>query len=171
MKQSKSIEISKDLVLILQIYRIYEKKGETNLLRSSEKKKGEELTKGGTGTRHPLPSGGTVTRGAVGTSSSSGGTAIGEACWSAIAGAGGSSSSGGTSSSDGTMIEGPCGTGTSSSSGGTVAVLGSDSKTSSSPTCMHFTLETSSSSSLTKVMPISSFVVSNVICKNHNIPK
>jgi hypothetical protein len=27
LKQSKSIEISKDLVLILQIYRIYEKKG------------------------------------------------------------------------------------------------------------------------------------------------
>jgi hypothetical protein len=41
-----------------------------------EKKKGEELTKGGTGTRHLLPSDRTATRGA-GTSSSSGGTATG----------------------------------------------------------------------------------------------
>jgi hypothetical protein len=32
LKQSKSIEISNDLVLILQIYRVYEKKGENNLL-------------------------------------------------------------------------------------------------------------------------------------------
>jgi hypothetical protein len=32
LKQSKSIETSKDLVLILQIYRVYEKKGEKNLL-------------------------------------------------------------------------------------------------------------------------------------------
>jgi hypothetical protein len=38
------------------------------------KKKGEELTKAGTGTRHPLPSVGTVTRGAARTSPSSGGT-------------------------------------------------------------------------------------------------
>jgi hypothetical protein len=38
------------------------------------KKKGEELTKDSTGIRHPLPSDGTVTRGAV-TSSSSDGTA------------------------------------------------------------------------------------------------
>jgi hypothetical protein len=33
LKQSKSIEISKDLVLILQIYHVYEKKGEKNVLR------------------------------------------------------------------------------------------------------------------------------------------
>jgi hypothetical protein len=41
------------------------------------KKKGGELTKAGTGTRHPLPSGGIVTRGAAGTSYSIGGTATG----------------------------------------------------------------------------------------------
>jgi hypothetical protein len=33
LKQSKFIEISKDLVLILQIYHVHEKKGEKNLLR------------------------------------------------------------------------------------------------------------------------------------------
>jgi hypothetical protein len=57
-----------------------------------EKKKGEELTKGGTGTRHLLPSDRTATREA-GTSSSSGGTATGGAC--------------GTSSSGGTVTRGP----------------------------------------------------------------
>jgi hypothetical protein len=71
------------------------------------KKKGEELTKGGTWplssteTRHPLPSAGTATGGeggGAGTSSSSGGTTIG----------------------------GACGTGTSSSSDGTTTFLGCD---------------------------------------------
>jgi hypothetical protein len=52
------------------------KNGEKKLLWFLEKKKGEELTKGGIGTRHPLPLGGTMTRGA-GTSSSSGGTVTG----------------------------------------------------------------------------------------------
>jgi hypothetical protein len=42
-----------------------------------KKKKGEELTKAGTGTSHPLPSDGTVTRGDAGTSSSSGETTTG----------------------------------------------------------------------------------------------
>jgi hypothetical protein len=41
-------------------------KGEKNLLHFLEKKKGEELTKGNTGTRHPLPFSETATRG-VGT--------------------------------------------------------------------------------------------------------
>jgi hypothetical protein len=73
LKQSKSMEISKDLVLILQIYHAYEKKGEKNLLCFLEKKKGKELTKDGIGPsssgplsstmtmRHPLPSSRTVT--------------------------------------------------------------------------------------------------------------
>jgi hypothetical protein len=38
LKQSKFIEISKDLVLILQIYHVYEKKGEKNLLSFWEKR-------------------------------------------------------------------------------------------------------------------------------------
>jgi hypothetical protein len=42
-----------------------------------KKKKGEELTKAGIGTRHPLPSDETVTRGDAGTSSSSGETTTG----------------------------------------------------------------------------------------------
>jgi hypothetical protein len=54
---------------------------------------------------------------------------------------------------------------------GTVAMIGCDNKTSSSPTRMRFTLGTSSSSSLTCAMPNSYFIVSNVICKNRNIPK
>jgi hypothetical protein len=68
-----------------------------------------------------------------------------------------------------TAIAGPYGTGTSSSSGGTAAETGYDSKTSSSPTRMHFALGTSSSP--TCVTPNSSFIVSNVIYKNSNIPK
>jgi hypothetical protein len=42
-----------------------------------KKEKGEELTKAGIGTRHPLPSDETVTRGDAGTSSSSGETTTG----------------------------------------------------------------------------------------------
>jgi hypothetical protein len=154
--------------------------------------KSEELTKAGTRTSHPLPSSGTMTRGAAGTSSSSGGTTIGEPCGTMTAGAGNYSSSGGTSSSDGTTTEVACGIGTSSSSsrtttrgpggnssysrnwrrpGGTAVVTGYDRETSSSTMCMHFALGTSSSSSLTCAMPNSSFIISNVVCKNHNIPK
>jgi hypothetical protein len=76
-----------------------------------KKEKGEELTKVGTRTRHPLPSGRTITRGAARTYSSSGGTMT--------AGARNFSSSVGTSSSSGTMTEEPCRTGTPSSSGRT----------------------------------------------------
>jgi hypothetical protein len=75
------------------------------------------------------------------------------------------------SSSSGGSRWRPCGTGTSSSSGGTTTVMGCDSKTSSSPTCMCFTLGTSSSSSLMCAMPNSSFIISNVICTKRNIPK
>jgi hypothetical protein len=75
---------------------------------------------------------------------------------------GGGCSGTGTSSSSG-------GTGTSSSSGGTVAVIGYDSETSSSPTHMCFTLGTSSSPAC--AVPNSSFIISNVMCKNRNIPK
>jgi hypothetical protein len=89
---------------------------------------GEELTKAGTGTRHPLPPGGTATRAAIGTSSSSGETMTWGPCGTVIVGARNSSSSGGTSSFGGTMIEGPCRTGTSSSSsrtatGGPMGIL------------------------------------------------
>jgi hypothetical protein len=70
-----------------------------------KKKKGGELTKAGTGTRHPLPSGGTVTRGAARTSSSSGRTTTGRPCGTAIAEARNSSSFSGTSSSGGTATE------------------------------------------------------------------
>jgi hypothetical protein len=101
------------------------------------KKKGEELTKAGTVTRHPLHSSVTATRGVAGTSSSFGRTTT--------TGAGNSSSFGGTSSSGGTTTEGPYGTRTSSSSSGTAAVLGCDSETSSSTTHMRFTLGTSPS--------------------------
>jgi hypothetical protein len=45
-------------------------------------RKGEKLTKDSTGTRHPLPSDETTTRGADGTSSSSGETVI----WGGLAG-------------------------------------------------------------------------------------
>jgi hypothetical protein len=83
LKQSKSIVISKDLVLILQIYRVYEKKGREESLAFLRKKKGEELTKGNTVSSssgplsstaigHPLPSSETVTTGPCRTSSSSG---------------------------------------------------------------------------------------------------
>jgi hypothetical protein len=99
-----------------------------------------------------------------------------------------SSSSSETSSSDGTTIGGcssgtvmsyssggrrrrPCGTGTYCSSSRTVAVTGCDSETSTSPTHLRFALGTSSSTSLTYATPNSSFIISNVICKNHNIPK
>jgi hypothetical protein len=87
-------------------------------------------------TRHPLPFDGTVTGGPGGTSSSGG-------SW-----------------------QRPCRTRTTSPTGRTTAVIGCDSETSSFPTCMHFTLGTSSSTSLTCVMPNSSFIVSNIICKN-----
>jgi hypothetical protein len=93
-----------------------------------------------TGIRLPLPSGGTTTRGAAGTSSSSGGTVIGGPYGTATTGAGTSSSS------DGTATEVRYGTGTFSSFDEGVVVLGCDSKTSSSTTCMRFTLGTSSSS-------------------------
>jgi hypothetical protein len=76
LKQSKSIEISKDLVLILQIYNIYETKGREESPAFLEKKKDEELTKGGTrpsssrlgplswtAIKHPLLYGGTTTGG------------------------------------------------------------------------------------------------------------
>jgi hypothetical protein len=116
-----------------------------------KKKKGEELTKAGTGTRKPLPSGRTVTRGAARTSSSFGGTAIGGPCGTMIAGTGNSSSFSGTSSSHRTTTEGPYKTRTSSSSSGTAAVLGCNSETSSSTTCMGFALGTSSSSYITCV--------------------
>jgi hypothetical protein len=100
-----------------------------------KKKKGEKLTKGGTGpwsstkTRHPLPSDWTLTRGA-GTSSSSGRT----------------------------MTGGTCGTGTSSSSSRTVVVSACDSETSSSTTHMHFALGTSSSSYITCVANWSAWI-------------
>jgi hypothetical protein len=79
LKQSKSIEISKGLVLILKTYCVYEKERARRISSIFEKKKkGEELTKGGirpsssgplsliVTTRHPLPSGGTTTGGAAG---------------------------------------------------------------------------------------------------------
>jgi hypothetical protein len=84
-----------------------------------------------------------VIRGAAGTSSSSGRTGT--------AGAGNSFSSDGTSTSGGNVTEGPSGTRTSSSSGRTAVVLGCYSETSSSTSCMHFTLGTSSSSYITCV--------------------
>jgi hypothetical protein len=104
----------------------------------------------GTGTRHPLPSSGTATRGADGTSSSFSGTMTRGPCGTVTAGAGNSSSSGGTSSSSGTATEVPYGTRTSSSSGGGTTVSGYNSKTSST-TRMHFMLGTSSSSYITCV--------------------
>jgi hypothetical protein len=105
----------------------------------------------GTGTRHPLPSSGTMTRGLLGPPLPPVGLlpVMGGPCGTAIARAGNSSSSGGTSSSDGTAIECPCGTGTSSSSGGTTIVLSCDSETSSSTTRMRFVLGTSTASYIT----------------------
>jgi hypothetical protein len=94
-----------------------------NLLHFLEKKKGEEITKAGTGTRHLLPSGGSTTRGAAGTSSSS----------------------------SGTVTVGPCGAGTSSSSDGGATDSDCDSETSSSTMCMRFMLGTSCSSYITCV--------------------
>jgi hypothetical protein len=110
-------------------------------------------------------------KGDVGTSSSSDGTATGGPCGTVTMRVGNSSSSDGTSSSGGTATEGPFGAVTSSSSGGGTVVLGYDNETSSSTTHMCFVLGTSSSLSLTCAMPNSSFIVSNVLCKNYNIPK
>jgi hypothetical protein len=165
LKELKSIEIKKDPILILQIYRVYEKKGREECPAFLRKKKGEELTKGGTGTRHPLLSDGIVTGGDLiflqrdhdrrpcGTSSF-GGTVIG----------GHSNGTGRSTSSCGSWRR-PCGTRTFSSSGGTAAVMGCNNETYSSPMFMRFVLGTSSSLSLKCVMPNSSFIVSNVICK------
>jgi hypothetical protein len=122
------------LILILQIYHVYEKKGREESPTFLRKKKDEELTMAGMGTRHPLPSGGTT---------------IGGPCRTATTGARNSSSFDGTSSSGGTVTEGPYRTGTSSSSGGTATFSGCNSKTSSSTTRMWFMLGTSSSSYIT----------------------
>jgi hypothetical protein len=104
------------MVLILQIYRIYEKKGwEESLAFLRKKKNGKEHTKGGIGTMSSI-----VTRHLL---------------------------------FGGTATEGPCRIGTSSST-----------------MCMHFTLGTSSSSSPMCAMPNSSFIVSNIICKNAIYP-
>jgi hypothetical protein len=111
----------------------------------------------------------------TGTSSSSGKTVITGPCGTSspgmttMGGGGGRNETGTSSSSGGTTIVGPCGTGTSSNSDGTATVTGCDNETSSSLTHMHFALGTSSSS--TCMMPNSSFIISNVICKNRNIPK
>jgi hypothetical protein len=67
-------------------------------------------------------------------------------------------------SSSGTAAGGPCGTRTSSSSSGTVTMGPYNSETASSPMHMHFT-------SSVCATPNSSLFLSNVICKNHNIPK
>jgi hypothetical protein len=106
-----------------------------------KEKKGEEHTKASIGTRNPLTSGRTMTRGAARTSSSSGGTTT--------VGAGNSSSFGGTSSSGGTVTEGPYGTRISSSSSGGTIVLGCDYETSSSTMRVRFMLGTTSSSYIT----------------------
>jgi hypothetical protein len=66
------------------------------------------------------------------------------------------------SSSFGGSWRRPCGTRTSSSSSGAIVVTGCDGETSSSPSCMKFMLGTSSSSSLSCVMPNSSFIISNM---------
>jgi hypothetical protein len=127
LKQSKSIEISKDLVssyhtkklkdlvLILQIYRERERVGKSPAFLR-KKRKGEENTKGDTG-----PSSSTMTtRPRVRMACpSSGGTAAGR----------------------------PCGA-----------------RTSSSSKCMCFT-------SVACMTPNISLILSNVICKNSNIPK
>jgi hypothetical protein len=72
LEQSKSMEITKDLVLTLQIYRVYEKKGREEYPAFLRKKEGQKLTKGGTSpsslgpssstatTRHTLPIDGTT---------------------------------------------------------------------------------------------------------------
>jgi hypothetical protein len=52
---------------MVQIHHVYEKKGrEASPAFLRKKKKGEELTKAGKGTRHHIPSVGTVTRGLLG---------------------------------------------------------------------------------------------------------
>jgi hypothetical protein len=88
-----------------------------------------------------------------------------------IRGTGTSSSSSGTATRGiGTVTGGrSSGSAMSSSSGRTAAVMGYDNETSSSPTCMHFTLGTMSSSSLMCMMPNSSFIISNIIYKNMQI--
>jgi hypothetical protein len=84
--------------------------------------------------------------------SSSGGTVTVGPCGGTTTGwVGTSSSSMGTSSFGGTTTAGPCGTRPSSSSGGTASVSSYDSETSST-TCMHFALGTSSSSCITCVI-------------------
>jgi hypothetical protein len=56
LKQSKSIEISKDLVLILQIYRIYEKKGrEESPTFFRKKRRVNNLPRVVQGLHHPRP--------------------------------------------------------------------------------------------------------------------
>jgi hypothetical protein len=150
LKQSKSIEISKDLVLILQIYNIYETKGREESPAFLEKKEGRRTYQGWY-KAFIITIGAIVMdrdkaspslrwdhdRGAR-TTSSFGGTALGvEAC--------------GTSSSGGTITAGPYRTGISSSSSRTATVMHCDSEISSSTMCMCFALGTSSSSSLTCV--------------------
>jgi hypothetical protein len=105
----------------------------------------------GTGTRHPLPSGGTVTSGLLGPPLPPVRPMIGGPCGTMTAGARNPSSSGGPSSSGETTTEVPCRTGTSSSSGGGATVLSCDSETSSSTMHMCFALGTSSSSYITCV--------------------
>jgi hypothetical protein len=63
----------------------------------------------------------------------------------------------------------PCGTRAFSSFSETAAVMGCESMTASSPMCMGFALGTYSSPMC--MIPNSSFIVANVICKNRNIPK
>jgi hypothetical protein len=115
------------------------------------KKKGEELTKAGTGIR--------------------GG------CWDLLflwrdrdRGALQDRDSGSWDSSSSGVTKGPCGTRTSSFSGGTATATGCNSETSSSTMCILFALGTSSSSSLMCMTPNSSFIISNVICKNAIYP-
>jgi hypothetical protein len=54
------------MVLILQIYRVYEKKARRISCVFEKKKKGEELTKGGIETRYPLSFGRTAIGGSTG---------------------------------------------------------------------------------------------------------
>jgi hypothetical protein len=188
LKQSKSIEISKGLVLILKTYCVYEKERARRISSIFEKKKEGRRTYQGwykafiigalvidcDNEASPSFWWDCDRRGCgTGTSSSIGGTMIVRPYETSSSGRtviGGSCSRIGTSSSSGkAMIAGPYGTGTSSSFDGTAVVRSYNSETSFSPTRMRFTLGTSSSP--TCVMPNSSFNVSNIICKNRNIPK
>jgi hypothetical protein len=119
LKQPKSIEMSKDLVLNLEIYHIFEKKkaGREESPHFLERKKGEEHTKDGT---EPLSST-TPMRPWV------------------------TCGTGTSSSSSGTVTAGPYGIGTSSSSSRTAIAWPYDSRTSFSSMCMHFALVTISS--------------------------